>query len=67
MWRTERELERICAAQFSKKESGLASAPREAFAEAVIRSVELIVQADAHEVAGEMCVAGSGSRPSGRY
>jgi hypothetical protein len=65
MWRTERELERICAAQFSKKESGLASGPREAFAEAVIRSVELI--ADAHDVAGEMCVAGSGSRPSGRY
>ena len=52
MWRTERELERICAAQFSKKQSGLASAPREAFAEAVIRSVELIVQADAHDVAG---------------
>jgi len=36
-------------------------------AEAVIRSVELILQADAHDVAGEMCVAGSGSRPSGRY
>ena len=59
MWRTERELERICAAQFSKKESGLASGPREAFAEAVIRSVELIVPAVAHNVGGEMCVGRS--------
>ena len=67
MWRTEREPERIAPHNLAKKKSGLASGPREAFAEAVIRSVELIVQADAHDVAGEMCVAGSGSRPSGRY
>ena len=55
MWRTERGPERI-AHNLAKKKSGLAAGPREAFAEAVIRSVELIVQADAHDVAGEMCV-----------
>ena len=56
MWRTERELERIAPHNLVKKESGPASGPREAFAEAVIRSVELIAQADAHDVAGETCV-----------
>jgi hypothetical protein len=57
MWRTKPELERSGPHNLAKKESGLASGPREAFAEAVIRSVELIVQAAAHDVAGEMCVA----------
>src|SRR5262249_27772450 len=53
MWRTEPELERSAPHNLAKKET---VSPRGRARFTVIRSVELIVPAVAHNVGGEMCV-----------